>query len=138
MLINWLLWLCIPYWQELIVNPLTGKPSAKNLFAAGSFVVGIGGAVVSIAADIMEKRPVGQTAILLLLGNGGLLAGMKVYQSQMNRRTADDAGNPLAVSQPASPAPEIMEQVENPNVPAVMAPAVATTQTTTTLSTPSE
>ena len=135
MLINWLFRLLIPYWEDLVVNPQTGKPSAKNLFAAISFIVGIAGAIASMAADLYEHRLPNLTAVLLLLGNGGLLAGMKVYQSQANRRTADEAGQPLAVPQPADHAPEVMPQIENPNAPNSPVGAAATTTTTTTLET---
>jgi hypothetical protein len=115
-LLNTLLGLLIPYWEELILNPQTGKPSAKNLFAAMSFVIGIGGAVASIVADIVEHRPVEKTAILLLLSNGSILAGLKVYNMQLNRRTADETGQPLAVPPPATETPVVMPQVVNPNV----------------------
>lgn len=118
MLINWLFRLFIPYWDVLIMNPQTGKPSGKNLFASVSFMVGIGLAIQSVQADVRAGRPVEKTAILLLLGNGGLLAGMKVYQMQANRRTADDAGQPLAVPPPDEGRPLIMPQVPNPNAPA--------------------
>lgn len=110
MLINWLLYLLIPFWAELILNPATGKPSGKSLFAALSFVVGIGGSVTSIVADIAEHRPVEKSAILLLLANGSLLAGLKVYQGQMNRETKTPEGNALA--EPGVNPPKLMPQPE--------------------------
>lgn len=118
MLLTFLLRWLVPYWTALAINPVTGKPSAKNVFAAISFVVGIGGSIVSVTADLWEHRPVNLTAILLLLGNGSLLAGLKVYQGQANRETATPEGQPLAVpNPPGGPAPEIMPQPENPNAP---------------------
>lgn len=115
MLLNTLLIWLIPYWSELIINPQTGKPSAKNLFAAMSFVIGIAGAIASIVADIVEHRSVEKAAILLLLTNGSILAGLKVYNMQLNRRTADETGQPLAVPPPTTEVPPLMPQVVNPN-----------------------
>ncbi len=117
MLFNWLFRWLIPFWDDLLLNPQTGKVSAKNLFAAASFVVGIALSIMAVWADVQEHRPVEKSAILLLLGNGGLLAGMKVYQQQANRRTADEAGQPLAVPPPTTEVPSVMPQVENPNAP---------------------
>lgn len=117
MLLNWLFRLLIPFWDDLTVNPLTGKASLKNVAATVGFIVGIGLAVVAVGADIYEHRPVEKSAIMLLLASGLGLSGLKVLQAQLNRQTATDAGQPLAAPLPPGQAPDIMPQVENPNAP---------------------
>ena len=117
MLLNWLFRLLIPHFESLITNPATGKASQKSLFGVVGFVVGIGGAVVAIGADLWEKRPVDNTTILLLLGNGLGLSALKVFQQQANRQTATSEGQPLTVPNPPGYTPPVMPQVPNPNLP---------------------
>jgi hypothetical protein len=102
MLLLWALRLLIPHYDELVVNPATGKASQKNLFGLVGFVVGIGGAITAIVADLVEQREVDNTTILLLLGNGLGLTAAKLVQQQLNRKTRDEDG---ALVQPAPPAP---------------------------------
>lgn len=118
MLLNWLFRLIIPFWDDLTLNPLTGKASLKNVAATVGFIVGIGLAVVAVAADVYEHRPVEKSAIMLLLASGLGLSGLKVLQAQMNRQTATSEGQPLAEPNPPGYSPPIMEQVPNPNAPA--------------------
>ncbi|NVO33462.1 hypothetical protein [Hymenobacter lapidiphilus] len=99
----------IPFWLDLTVNPATGKASLKNVAGTVGFIVGIGLAVVAVAADVYEHRPVDKTAVMLLLASGLGLSGLKVLQMQLDRRTADEAG-PLAVPPPAEEAPHLMPQ----------------------------
>lgn len=115
MLTNWLFRLLIPYWETLIENPATGKPSLKNMAATVGFIVGIGLASAVVVVQLWQGRQPDTAAIMLLLANGLGLSALKVYQQQLNRRTADEAGQPLAVPPPADHAPEVMPQVENPN-----------------------
>ena len=114
MLINWLFRLLIPYWQQLIENPATKQPSAKSLFAAVGFMVGIGLVVLAALADIKEHRVMEKTGVMLLLANGLGLSALKVWSQQMNRETATPEGQPLTV--PGTNPPEVMPQV--PNAPA--------------------
>jgi hypothetical protein len=116
MIVAWFLRWLIPHYDVLVCNPRTGLPSGKSVFATLSFVAGIGMALFAVWADYDAGRPIDKTAVLLLLGNGALLAGYKIYQQQANRRTADEAGQPLAVPPPESEPPAVMPQVENPNV----------------------
>lgn len=118
MIVAFLLRWLIPHYEVLICNPRTGQPSGKSVFATLSFVAGIGIAVFSAFVDWQAGRPVNPVHGLLLLGNGALLAGYKIYQQQANRRTADEAGQPLAVPPPEQAPPPVMEQVPNPNAPA--------------------
>jgi hypothetical protein len=113
---NWLLRLFIPHWEALIENPATGKPSAKSLFAAVGFMVGIGLVVIGALADIREHRIMEKTGVMLLLANGLGLQALKAWQAQANRETATAEGQPLAV--PGTNPPEPMPQVTNPNAPA--------------------
>lgn len=115
MLINWLFRLLIPHWEALICNPATGKPSAKSLFAAVGFMVGIGLVVIGALADVREHRIMEKTGVLLLLANGLGLQALKAWQLQANRETATPEGQPLA--QPGTDPPEPMPQVPNPNAP---------------------
>ena len=118
MLLNWLFRLLIPFWLDLTVNPATGKASLKNVAATVGFIVGIGLACVSVWADVLTGRPVEKSAIMLLLLNGLGLSAMKVWQQQENRKTATDAGQPLATPDPpGGAAPEAMPQPYNPNAP---------------------
>jgi hypothetical protein len=117
MLLNWLLRLLIPYWEDLCLNPLTGKPSLKNVAATGGFIVGIILACVSVWADVQAGRPVEKSAIMLLLANALGLSVLKVWQQQANRQTATPEGQPLAAPLPPGESPPIMPQVENPNAP---------------------
>ena len=124
MLFNWLFRLLIPFWLDLTVNPATGKASLKNVAATVGFIVGIGLACVSVWADVLTGRPVEKSAIMLLLLNGLGLSAMKVWQQQENRKTATDAGQPLATPDPpGGPAPEVMPQPYNPNAPTNHEPA---------------
>ena len=132
MLFTWLFRLLIPYFEDLVVNPLTNKASLKSLAATVGFVVGIGLAVVAVWADVREGRPVEKSAIFLLLGSGLGLSSLKVLQGQLNRATATDAGMPL--TKPGSDPAELMPQELNPNINGA-APATATTTTQTTLTT---
>ncbi len=115
MLLTFLFRLCIPYFTDLVINPATGKASLKSLAATVGFVVGIGLACVAVWADVHEKRAVEKSAIFLLLGSGLGLSGLKVWQSQANRETATPEGQPLAVPNPLTESPPLMEQTPNPN-----------------------
>ena len=117
MLINWLFRLLIPKWEVLICNPATGQASAKSLFAAVGFMVGIGLVVLGALADIKEHRVMENTGVMLLLANGLGLAALKVWQGQANRETATPEGQPLAVPSPLTESPPLMEQTPNPNLP---------------------
>ena len=121
MLINWLFRLLIPHWQQLIENPATKQPSAKSLFAAVGFMVGIGLVVLAALADIKEHRVMEKTGVMLLLANGLGLSALKVYSQQANRETATPEGQPLTV--PGTFPPEPMPMVENPNLPTPPAPS---------------
>ena len=116
MLINWLFRLLIPFWDDLTINPVTGKASLKNVAGTVGFIVGIGLAVVSVAADVAEHRPVEKSAIMLLLASGLGLSTLKIWAQQANRETATPEGQPLTV--PGTYPPEPMPQVVNPNAPA--------------------
>ena len=113
MLTNWIFRLLIPKWEVLIGNPATGQASAKSLFAAVGFMVGIGLVVLGALADIKEHRVMEKTGVMLLLANGLGLAALKVWQGQANRETATPEGQPLAV--PGTNPPEVMPQELNPN-----------------------
>lgn len=111
MAVLWILRLLIPHYDDLVLNPTTNKASQKNLFGIVGFVVGIGGAIAAIVADIWQGRDVDNTTILLLLGNGLGLTAAKIVQGQLNRKTKDEDG---ALTKPAPPAPaadpELMPQ----------------------------
>lgn len=130
MLFSWLLRYLIPYFDDLVINPITNKASLKSLAATVGFVVGIGLAVVAVWADVHEHRAVEKSAIFLLLGSGLGLSSLKVLQGQLNRATATDAGMPLA--KPDSGPAELMPQELNPNITGA-APTTATTTTQTVL-----
>lgn len=115
MIVNWLLRLLIPHWEDLILNPVTGKASSKSMFAAIGFMVGIWLSILSVKADIDAGRPVEKTAIMLLLANGLGLAAMKIWSQQANRETATPEGMPL--TKPGTDPPEPMPQPFNPNAP---------------------
>ncbi len=117
MLINWIFRLLIPFWDDLVLNPATGKASQKSMFAAVGFMVGIGLVVVAALADVREHRIMEKTGVMLLLANGLGLSALKVWQTQMNRETATPEGQPLAVPPTLADSPPIMEQVINPNAP---------------------
>jgi hypothetical protein len=108
MLFNWLFRLLIPFWDDLTINPATGKASLKNVAATVGFIVGIGLAVVSVYADLREGRPVEKSAIMLLLANGLGLSALKIWAQQANRETATPEGQPLA--QPGTTPPVLMPQ----------------------------
>lgn len=115
MLVNWIFWLLVPGWKDLILNPLTGKISQKNLFGVMGFYVG----TVVICTVALTQLARGQHpdmgTLSLLTINGLGLAALKIWQGQENRKTATDAGQPL--TEPGSNPPEPMPQVENPNAP---------------------
>lgn len=121
MLINWLFRLLIPKWESLICNPATGQASAKSLFAAVGFMVGIGLVVLGALADINEHRIMEKTGVMLLLANGLGLSALKAWQGQANRETATPEGQPLAVPAPLTESPPLMEQTPNPNAPSAPA-----------------
>jgi hypothetical protein len=117
MFVIWIFRWFIPYWDEMIVNPATGKASQKNVFQVFYGLCGVGGAGVAIWADVKEHRPVNTATILFLLLAGLGLAGLKIWQQQANRETATPEGMPLAAPLPPGDVPAIMPQVENPNAP---------------------
>lgn len=118
MIANWILRLLVPGWNDLILNPLTGKVSSKNLFGAVGYIVGIGLACVAVGADIYEHRPVSTTTILLLLANGLGLVTAKIVQAYLNRKTKDEDG-PLTQPQPPAPPtePQLMPQADSNSLP---------------------
>jgi hypothetical protein len=117
MLINWLFWLIVPGWDDLILNPQTGKISQKNLFGVMGFYIGTVLSAIVILTQLRRNQPVDTSALVLFTVNGLGLSGLKIYQTQANRRTADEAGQPLAVPPPEEGTPPIMPQVPNPNAP---------------------
>ncbi len=113
MLLNWLFRLLIPFWDDLTINPLTGKASLKNVAGTVGFIVGIGLAAAAVGADVYEHRPVEKSAIMLLLASGLGLSGLKVLQAQLNRKTQDEDGA-LAVPPPQDHTPPLMPQAPPP------------------------
>jgi hypothetical protein len=117
MIIYWIFWLIVPGWKDLILNPLTGKVSQKNLFGVMGFYVGTVLAAAIALTQLARGQSVDTSVIMLLTVNGLGLAGLKIYQQQANRQTATPEGQPLAAPLPPGAAPPIMEQVFNPNAP---------------------
>lgn len=117
MIAIWILRLLIPHYNDMVLNPLTGKASQKNVFQVFYGTCGVVGAGVAIWADVKEHRQVNTSAILFLLLAGLGLAGLKIWQQQANRQTATDAGQPLAAPLPPGEVPPIMPQPFNPNAP---------------------
>lgn len=92
MLFRWLLWAFVPFFDDLVLNPETGKASQKNLFQVFYGICGVSGAGVAVWADIKEHRPVNTAVIMFLLLASLGLAGLKIWQQQANRKTQDEDG----------------------------------------------
>lgn len=103
-------------WADLTKNPKTGHYVAKDVFRTLSFFAGLLLCFVVAAADVYGGgREVSAEPALFLLAFALGAQGLKQYEVQQNRRTADANGQPLAVPDPPAPAPSIMTQVDNPN-----------------------
>lgn len=117
MIIYWLFWLIVPGWKDLIINPLTGKISQKNLFGVMGFYVGTVIVAVVALTELArgEKPDMGIVGLLSLNGLGLTVA--KLWQQQANRQTATPEGQPLVAPMPPGYTPEAMPQPYNPNAP---------------------
>jgi hypothetical protein len=105
-------------WSDLTKNPTTKHYVAKDVFRTLSFVAGLLLCFVVAAADVYGGgREVSAEPALFLLAFALGAQGLKQYEVQQNRRTADENGNPLAVPDPPADPPPIMRQVPNPNAP---------------------
>jgi hypothetical protein len=118
MLIHWLFWLLVPGWNELILNPATGKISQKNLFGVMGFYVGTVLTATIIIKQLIDGKNPDWGVVSLLTANGLGLTALKIWQNYQNRQTATDAGQPLAAPLPPGEVPPIMPQIINPNAPA--------------------
>lgn len=116
MLINWLFWLIVPGWNDLILNPSTGKISQKNLFGVMGFYVGTVICAIVVLTELARGEKPDTSTMALLSLNGLGLTALKIWQNYQNRQTATDAGQPLAAPPPGE-VPPIMPQVPNPNAP---------------------
>lgn len=108
MIVYFFCWLLVPEWRDLIINPATGKVSQKNLFGVMGFYVGTILSGVVVLVQLYRNQNVDTAPLVVLTINGLGLGGLKVFQSQQNRKTADDDG-PLT-SPPPGPPPPLMPQ----------------------------
>ncbi len=117
MLIHWLFYLIVPGWNDLILNPQTGKISQKNLFGVMGFYVGTVLTAIIVLSQLARDQSPDWGVVGLLTANGLGLTALKIWQNYQNRQTATDTGQPLAAPPPGE-VPPIMPQIPNPNAPA--------------------
>lgn len=109
-------------WADITRDPKTGHTVAKDYFKAVSFFGGLFYLLALIPAVVLltdehvvlPEAP-GITMVLLAFG----LVGAKIIDNYLNRKTADDSGNPL-VAPPPGVTPPLMPQA--PNGPIVPSP----------------
>lgn len=107
----------VPKWWADITQSPPGHTVAKDLFRAQAFYAGLFLCFWIAYADYQKGRPISAEPALFLIGYALGVQGLKMYEKYQNRKTADDAGNPLAVPNPPGYVPGVMPQVENPNAP---------------------
>ncbi|MBG8552366.1 hypothetical protein [Hymenobacter guriensis] len=101
------------WWRDITENP-PGHTVAKDLFRAQAFYAGLLLCFAKAVAECMGKDLSAEPALFLLAYALGA-SGLKAYEKFQDRKTADSAGNPLAVPNPPGYTPPIMDQVANPN-----------------------
>ena len=107
-------------WADITRDPKTGHTVAKDYFKALSFYGGLLYLLVLVPAVVLLTDPhlvlpIEPGVVMILLAFG--LVGAKIVDNYLNRKTADDSGQPLAVPTPDAIPPEVMPQVANPNAP---------------------
>ncbi|MCC2547729.1 hypothetical protein LJY25_14835 [Hymenobacter sp. BT175] len=102
------------WWRDITENP-PGHTVAKDLFRAQAFYAGLALCFWIAYADFRQGRGISFEPALFLLSYALGASALKAYEKFQDRKTADGAGNPLAVPNPPGYTPPIMDQVPNPN-----------------------
>lgn len=106
-------------WYDITKDPKTGHTVAKDYFKAVSFYGGIFYLLVLVPTVVLLTEPhlvlpIEPGVVMLLLAFG--LVGFKIIDNYLNRKTADDAGNPLVVPPPGI-VPPLMPQGPDGPIP---------------------
>jgi hypothetical protein len=107
-------------WADITTDPRTGHTVAKDYFKAVSFYGGIFYLLVLVPVVVLLTDPhivlpmePGVAMILLAFG----LQGAKILDNYLNRKTADDSGNPLATPPPGFVPPLMPQGPDGPQPP---------------------
>lgn len=109
-----LLWIAPKVLRDTTTDVKTGHYVFKDVAKLLSLLAGVAIIIGAAVADHLAGREVGTVGATVLLTYALGTAGLKVYESQANRRTASEEGSPLAQPGTAEPPadPKLMPQGE--------------------------